>query len=649
VKKSLPTRAMREHPNLDQLRRQAKELLEAFSAGEPDAVAEVNAHYRDADPVHFALHDAQLVLARSYGFDSWPKLKAYVDGVTVKRLADAVRGGDIEGVRAMLKARPELVNVDMAENDERRALHYAVLAQAPEMVRVLMEHGADARKGIYPERDATRALTLAKERGYDEIVGIIEKEEQRRREAIGGENSAGTAVLDKLIEAIRDGDDEQAIAMMEKERALIRACNRDGWTPLHVGAATQNERLVAWLLEHGAEVDRRGPRDRTPLDVAARARWRKAGPEGFRGVAAMLRQKGAELTAPSAVALGEADWLRARHAEGGLMNPASMNLFDSPAGLLTIAVQHDRPDMLGLLLEVGFDPNERTRLDGLDEAVYSWGMPLWHCALRGRHAMAEMLLQHGADPNGQVYASGTPLSNAYQQHDSVMVELLRRHGGVVLAATAGYSRDTELARRMLADEAAGRLPEGTTPPGTTLAEDLLDSGASGGDPEIVGMALGRIDWPRDDRRWHWILWSSLRFWNHIPGLDSANPALDRGTYLTCFRMVLERCGANVTGRFGQTILHSVAALREHVTAEEALGFATMLLDAGARLDVRDDLLKSTPLGWACRWGRSELVKLMLERGADLVEADAEPWATPQAWAQKMGHGEVLAVLRGYGK
>jgi ankyrin repeat protein len=71
----------------------------------------------------------------------------------------------------------------------------------------------------------------------------------------------------------------------------------------------------------------------------------------------------------------------------------------------------------------------------------------------------------------------------------------------------------------------------------------------------------------------------------------------------------------------------------------------MLLDAGARLDMRDDLLKSTPLGWACRWGRVELVKLYLARGADPVETDAEPWATPRAWAAKMKRAEVLALLR----
>jgi hypothetical protein len=105
-------------PDLIQLKRQAKELLKAFGAGEIDATAEVNAHYQGAHRETFALHDAQLVLARSYGFPSWPKLKAYVDGVTVRRLADAVRAGDLATARSMLAARPELVNLCVGENDE---------------------------------------------------------------------------------------------------------------------------------------------------------------------------------------------------------------------------------------------------------------------------------------------------------------------------------------------------------------------------------------------------------------------------------------------------------------------------------------------------------------------------------------------------
>ena len=75
----------------------------------------------------------------------------------------------------------------------------------------------------------------------------------------------------------------------------------------------------------------------------------------------------------------------------------------------------------------------------------------------------------------------------------------------------------------------------------------------------------------------------------------------------------------------------------------------MLLDAGARLDIRDEVLESTPLGWACRWGRVELVRLLLERGADPAEAQTKPWARPLAWARRYDHREVVRLLEGYSR
>ena len=634
MRKSLPTRVMREHPDLDQLKRQAKELLEAFSAGLPDAVAEVNAHYHGADAATFALSHAQLVIARAYGFDSWPKIKAYVEGVTVKRFEDAVHAGDVAQARAMLKARPELV--------ASYGMHYAVFDRSPEMVRALMEHGASARAGVYPHRDATSPLTIAVERGYDDIVAIIEQEERRQREAKSGVNAAPAP--DELFQAISSGDDERAVAMMEANPALIRSCTPDGWTPLHVAARQLNERIVAWLLDHGADVMRKGNNGWTPLDAAARrSAYESAG--RFAAVAALLRGRGAVLTDTAAVALGDADWLRARRTEGSLINP-----IEDTGGLLRIAASHNRPEILALLLDFGFDPNERTRFEavGGDDVAFTWGMPLYHCAGSGKYDMAEMLLKRGADPNGKVYASGDPVFQAYDKRDWAMVELLQRYGGVAEATTAGLFRQTELARKMLAGE-ANYGQEGVG--GDTLAEQLLCGAACGGDPEVVRMALERVDRPRGDLWWFHILEQPLRIWNHGSPMGD-NPEWDRATYLSCFRLILERCDPNLRGRvgdegrfgFGLTILHSVAGSREHVTPEERVGFATMLLDAGARLDIRDNILRSTPLGWACRWGRVELVKLLLERGADPVEADAEPWATPRAWAEKMGRDAVLAEL-----
>jgi ankyrin repeat protein len=60
--------------------------------------------------------------------------------------------------------------------------------------------------------------------------------------------------------------------------------------------------------------------------------------------------------------------------------------------------------------------------------------------------------------------------------------------------------------------------------------------------------------------------------------------------------------------------------------------------------VTDDLLKSTPLGWAARWGKTEMVELFLKHGADKSLA-GETWATPLAWAQKKGHTEIIELLK----
>jgi ankyrin repeat protein len=104
-----------------------------------------------------------------------------------------------------------------------------------------------------------------------------------------------------------------------------------------------------------------------------------------------------------------------------------------------------------------------------------------------------------------------------------------------------------------------------------------------------------------------------------------------------------------------TLNHSPSACRSeanhlasHDKAENCLIRATMLLDAGASLRIRDSLLESTPLGWACRWGRIDLARLYLERGTGPLEPDSGPWATPLAWATKRGHHGIIALLRSAG-
>jgi ankyrin repeat protein len=356
-------------------------------------------------------------------------------------------------------------------------------------------------------------------------------------------------------------------------------------------------------------------------------------------MARLLRGRGAELTARSAVILGDEAFLRRRAAEEDLMTPR-----DHRGWLLSLAVDCDRPEVLKLLLDLGLDPDARVRVEDDDQITFTWGMPLYQCARYGKHAMAEMLLERGADPNGQVYASGTPLSEAYGQRDERMIGLLERYGGRSNASMAGLYRRADLARRLLDEFGETNLPDDGFSKGP-VAGQLLGAAARGGDPEILRMAMDRVGIPYGDSRWNGLLQGPLGFWNHWIG-PWCHHEWDRSTYLTCFNMILERCGPpNAPLNCGATILHQIVAMGDHVTPEERMAFATAALDAGARMDLRDDLLKSTPLGWACRWGHEELVRLFLERGADPVEKDAESWAAPLAWAEKKEHHAIVLMLR----
>ncbi len=204
----------------------------------------------------------------------------------------------------MLQARPEIADLTMPYGDEHRPIHYAVMQRSAEMVRLLMWHGANARQGIDPHRDATAAWTIAKERGYDEIVAIIEAEERRRGET----------------------------------------------------------------TEDAPEVEAIG-------DEAARA----------------------------AVASGNIEWLRARHAEGTLVNPIRWD----DGGLLTAAMRHNKPDMLRLLVDYGFDPDERVsigerRLGGvLAMARLICFIELGH--LRRYHGMAVEPVRLDVGTNGRLH------------------------------------------------------------------------------------------------------------------------------------------------------------------------------------------------------------------------------------------------------
>src|SRR5215472_4912100 len=99
-----------ERPDLDQLRRQAKELRDAASRGDAAAVERYGRHHPAALQGVASLASAQLVIARELGFASWPRLKAAIDtaaadaGRRVQAFVSAVIEGRHRQARDIVRA-----------------------------------------------------------------------------------------------------------------------------------------------------------------------------------------------------------------------------------------------------------------------------------------------------------------------------------------------------------------------------------------------------------------------------------------------------------------------------------------------------------------------------------------------------------------
>src|SRR5262245_10649948 len=108
--KSLP-----ERPSLDSLRKQAKKLARDVAAGDPAAIARVRAHLPRVEP-SLSQRNAQLVVAREYGYPGWQDLIAEVH----KRLGSldwaatqahrAIHNNDVERLKQLLAEQPALLS-----------------------------------------------------------------------------------------------------------------------------------------------------------------------------------------------------------------------------------------------------------------------------------------------------------------------------------------------------------------------------------------------------------------------------------------------------------------------------------------------------------------------------------------------------------
>jgi tetratricopeptide (TPR) repeat protein len=187
----MPTKTLPSRPSLDQLKHQAKDLVKLHTSRDPSAlqrIREFHPRFAGSDDAkiassQFSLNDAQLSIAREYGFPSWSKLKEHVEDkeredlqlphherivdLHFRRAVDLLDAGDAEGLRRHLQEHPDLVrrretfhggnyfqNPTLLEFVAENPIRHGCLPETiVEVARVILEAGAE-------RRSATDALEL---------------------------------------------------------------------------------------------------------------------------------------------------------------------------------------------------------------------------------------------------------------------------------------------------------------------------------------------------------------------------------------------------------------------------------------------------------------------------------------------------------
>lgn len=198
--------------------------------------------------------------------------------------------------------------------------------------------------------------------------------------------AAKTALSDPVHDAAHKGNIAKLQELVAANPAVVNNTDKMGKTPLHMAAESNQVAAATFLLEHGADVNAKDPRNGgfTPLDFALSSYH-------YIEMVRLLIERGANVNTASTQGI-------------------------TP---LIEAAMRNQKDAIALLLEKGADPNAR---DQKGASALIWALRM------GRLDSAIVLINSGADVNLSDSQGFSPLKLAKMRQDSKLQKLLESKG-----------------------------------------------------------------------------------------------------------------------------------------------------------------------------------------------------------------------------
>jgi ankyrin repeat protein len=383
----MPERALPARPNLEQYKKQAKDLANDCALGVTGALARVRKHHPrfseaggESREPRVALTDAQLVIAREHGFESWPKFTAHITTVNLERSVASLDDPVAAFIRAACVPRNDSHMSGTLEEAELILARFPHVAQANIYTAAIRADEAAVRSFL--AADVASATSTGGPYGWDALTHLC---------------------FSRYLRIDRARSD----AFVRTARALLDsgASANTGWYE---------------MIDH--------PNPRPVLESAI---YGAAGIAQHEGVTRLLLEYGAnpnDEETPYHAAEGYDHAVLKTLLESGKLNSASMTTL-----LLRKGDWHDT-EGIRLMLEHGADPN----------ATAHWENSSLHHALRRDNRLANiaLLLDHGGDPLSK---------NIHNGKSAASIAARRGRGDVLrLMAERGFDAKLEGVERLIA-------------------------------------------------------------------------------------------------------------------------------------------------------------------------------------------------------